>query len=394
MSQQPQPKPLTEENLRVDQASSLDRLETSPSALLHPLAYQSPAQKRIHHRHRSARAAIIQSLWCSEDPAMKRRSERLSACVAAPILLQSESGRVCVSLARCRDRICPFCVRKRSQQVQARVLSAVQKFDSIRFVTLTRKATRDSLDKRLADLDAAWAKLRKSEVWRETVSRCIAVVEVTRGQHQQWHAHLHIITDGKYIPQPRLKKAWLEATGDSDIVHVEQVNSRQAAAKYVAKYVSVGDTISTWRSEQIREYADAMHGKRLVRTYGGVTLTGDDEDEESQSEKASERVCPVNWIIQAADAGSEVARHAIDVLSRVGRDEAAAVGREPDRSVCVPVEDAEHRLVLEVARVVSFHWPVVPDESLLERARRIAFGQEDPQPPPVDRASFFDDLPL
>jgi len=138
-------------------------------------------------------------------------------------------------------------------------------------MTLTLAHKGESLDAMMDRLYIAFRDLRKLPVWRRHVKGGVFACQVTRNTKAgEWHAHLHIIVDGVYFPQTQLKAAWLQVTGDSEIVDIRPVPDRAKIAGYVGDYVSRPNEVAGWGWAAIEEFAEAMHGRRLVHTFGSA----------------------------------------------------------------------------------------------------------------------------
>jgi hypothetical protein len=138
------------------------------------------------------------------------------------------------------------------------------------FFTLTRRAARTTIKECIDRLLAGFKRLRKLPRWRKHVDGGAFVIEIKRGSGSgEWHVHLHGLYCGKLYDRAALSADWLEATGDSFIVHAEAVRSPERAAAYVTKYVSKGFDQSVLRSpDDLRDCITATSGRRLFVTFG------------------------------------------------------------------------------------------------------------------------------
>lgn len=244
------------------------------------------------------------------------------------------------------------------------------------------KSTDEGLAARFTRLFDAFTKLRRRPVWKENVTAAIAVPEVTIGKHGQWHAHLHVLCKGSYIPHALLKAAWYEVTGDSFVVDVQSVHDRAEAARYVAAYIAGGNEVHKWHPEKIREYSDATHGMRMLRTYGACKLEQADDDSEPDTIGPSTHLGNVNWVLRAEELGVEHAGHAADVLSRLGFAFAAVFDRNPPPIALEPIDDRELAYAVEVVEAIESAYPALPDVGDLNSIQRRHFSGPTPQPHP------------
>lgn len=198
------------------------------------------AQRRLH-RHRwpywiTLYAASLIA-YGSDKP-----GRRFRACCAHPIVQRNEDdGCYRVVSSACNHRLCPHCADRLALDIadRTRLWMLQQPCRHWRFMTLTLKSSREPLKMQLARLRASFRKLRQQSIWRKTQRRGRAHIEVTWSvATRMWHPHLHVIADGRYLPQRSLSRAWLKATGDSRVVDIRAIKSVAQAAKYVAKYAS------------------------------------------------------------------------------------------------------------------------------------------------------------
>lgn len=178
---------------------------------------------------------------------------------------------------RCHDRFCLPCGQERSRVIAHNIRERINPKHT-RFVTLTLKTDTEPLTESLDRLYAAFARLRRSNLWAGTQNGGVAMLEIKWNPDPgRWHPHLHILTEGKYIAHAALSKAWLKATGDSFVVHVRAIRNVGVAVGYVVKYASKPHDPSLFRDfDRLCEAILALKGRRLCLTYGtwrGVKLT-------------------------------------------------------------------------------------------------------------------------
>lgn len=238
--------------------------------------------RRAHGERCEALWRVASSLACTDAGRWYKRVDRILNCCRFPAVLATKTSGAHLSLGRCRDRLCPTCSAIRSSELSERIENAVKQMDAPRFMTLTIRSDGSSLDVLLARLRASFRRIRESEMWRKYVRGGIYAIETTYNKETgQWHPHVHLVWEGRFIAQRQLSAAWLQASGDSPIVDVRAIRSRKAIARYISKYVAKGVACVEWPEEAIAEYASAMHGARLVHTFGtlhGVRLKEPDRE--------------------------------------------------------------------------------------------------------------------
>lgn len=243
--------------------------EYQPPAICVP---DSAYQDRVFDVVAMERTRILSALIEAQTGKTWRIANQMSGCCRSPTILRdSESTEVRLSERRCRARCCPRCRRFRAREVQHRLISACKLMDSTRFMTLTLVSTDGDLKSRLLELRASFARLRRDRVWRDRVVGGIYCVEVTwSNELRMWHPHLHAVIDGLYFAKPILREAWRKASRGSYIVDIQYVHSASKIASYIAKYVSKGDDASKVPDHKLAEWSVAVHGLRLVHSFGNL----------------------------------------------------------------------------------------------------------------------------
>jgi hypothetical protein len=310
------------------------------------------SQLKLHSRWWGVRDHIITALEGSDEESLQKRAQRLDGCCASPLVHRSTDGKATLILQACRDRLCPRCQRARGQETSRRIASLISGWSSCRFATLTLRHSGGTLGQELDRLGEAFRKIRKEPKWKERVVSGVWSIEVTRNvTTKRWHAHLHLLFQGEYFDQALLSRMWEAATGDSPVVDIRAVNDREKTACYIADYVSKPLDAERWSHEDLREYAAAMHGRRLVHTFGRAHGAHIDQAAESEEKIDSEFVAPLRPLLLAADNGDREACHAREIVCRMSRTycEAAGVRPCPSMAITPPVEEWEHAIVLREA---------------------------------------------
>lgn len=263
--------------------TSVHPSETKP----HPLATQSQAQHRLHAGVKAPREKVVDAFLASNKPALIKRADKLGMCGVAPVVRLEVGKRPALCAGRCRDRLCPLCSRLRGQQVRHRVRHLVQRANSVRFVTFTIPRTEEGLGERIDKLLKAFSDLRRRKFWKGLVKGGLFVIETTRGQRgEHWHVHLHVLVEGEFMPHASLKAEWGAVLGAEAVVDIRATHSREKAVAYVCKYVSKGSDIEEMTPEELCEYAEGVHRRRLMGTFGSWHRV--DVNEETDEERDAE----------------------------------------------------------------------------------------------------------
>lgn len=355
--------------------TSLDPLETSPEAL-ETWTYTSPAQARLHHRHASERTRLITALKGAEDEQTRKRAVRLAGCCQNPTFFAAEDREgnelLQLRLFCCRDRLCPFCQRARGLLCSTRIAAATKRANSARFLTLTQSdRAGEPLRVALDRLNDSFRTIRLSDEWKEKVRGGVWTIEVTRNTARgSWHCHLHLIADGSFWKQAELSALWTVVTGDSKIVDIRAVHDHTVTAVYIASYVAKPVNLEQWSDAEICEYAAAMHGRRLLSTFGSMHGEKVDPRPTDKLRPHSHRLVSAAELHEAAAAGNERASNALHLIKQTSSLWAAATGQTPENYE-LPEPPAEHRLI-ELLYAVRQDWS-------------LRHGQPPPPEPPKPR---------
>jgi len=170
----------------------------------------------------------------------------------------------------CHDRFCLPCAAIRARTIAGNLAAALEG-QQVRFVTLTlRSEPGDPLSPLLDRLHYCFARLRRHQWWASRVDGGICILEVKYvATSRRWHPHLHLLVQGRYLPQPELAALWLKYTQDSYIVDVRMVRGTGLLTHYVTKYVAKPGDYTTLHSPLLLlEMVKSLQGRRLCSTFG------------------------------------------------------------------------------------------------------------------------------
>ncbi len=216
---------------------------------------------------------------------------------------KKDPNRFQIRSETCHDRWCVPCSRHRARGLAATLAEHVADRQT-RFITLTLKSSTEPLGDLVEKLLSSFRKLRRAPVWASTQDGGAAFMEVKYNpETHRWHPHLHVISQGRFIPQHLLRMAWNQITRDSFIVDVRLVKSRPDLCSYVTKYVSSPISHSVTNDPALLVAAiTALHGRRTCTTYGswrGLKLIrkpeGDDWDHYGSWDLLQDRASTNPW---------------------------------------------------------------------------------------------------
>lgn len=201
--------------------------------------------------------------------------DRFDNCGAECLVEWSDTAnRYRLRASYCRCRHCQPCMKAKGNLIainlkQKLEAGAQRDGDRFRFITLTLRHTNKPLRDQIAGLYAHFRKLRNSKLWKLTQRGGAVMLEVKLNNRNEWHPHLHIISEGLHVNQARLANHWMEITDGSFKVDVRAINTSKDAAFYVAKYVSKGTNAEVWdNDDRAQEWITATKGLRTCNTFG------------------------------------------------------------------------------------------------------------------------------
>lgn len=220
-----------------------------------------------------------------------------NCCDHAVVLISPSTGRRKLGAFYCRSRICPRCARLRREAYATKLIQQIGliKPHQWRLITLTLRSSDEPLADQLSTLGASFRRLRQQGIWRRGVIRAKATFEVTWNEEKhQWHPHLHIIAEGRYIDQAELSDAWGKASNGSTIVDIRPVRNAAGGVRYVCKYMGKAPNLTEASDpiERMTEYYMATHNRKLILHVGKWP----DIEEPADADQAEDD--PADWIVE------------------------------------------------------------------------------------------------
>ena len=199
-----------------------------------------------------------------------RRVESFATCGGAVFVhIRPGTDAMRLTCSCCRDRLCDPCGRRRAVIIR-KALEERMAPRTVRFVTLTLRASATPLRDQFDRLYRCFSTMRRRAWWKAHVTGGAAFCEVKLGKNSgMWHCHLHLLVNGCFMAQSELSAEWHAVTGDSYIVDVRACNDDAAKARYVTKYVTKPADPSLFSStKHLDEFIGAIKGRRLCTTFG------------------------------------------------------------------------------------------------------------------------------
>lgn len=300
-------------------SSRLDSLETTlhdPNMLPALGVEVHPADLIVAFRHSGwadRRRCVRSAMQRMSDTAARR--DRFDNCGRNAWVLRSLDDPEIYRIAcdKCKDRFCTPCASERARSIGACVGEFAEK-RVIRFITLTLRQSKRGLREDVNRLYAAFVKLRRRAIWRNTQVGGVYFLEMKRRRGGDgWHTHMHILSEGQWLSKSWLSHAWQEVTGDSYIVDIRLCDSSERAAQYVAKYAGKGVHGSCYHEPLVLlEAMRALKGRRLVGKWGEWSAL--DLDREIP-EGAWERVATLQVVLERCRRGEH---ESLDIMQSLG----------------------------------------------------------------------------
>lgn len=179
------------------------------------------------------------------------------------------SGKIRVASSRCSLRWCPLCIRtKRFIMIQS-IIPWLKVASKPKFVTFTLRHTDAPLEFQIKSLYDHFKNLRRRPYWKKRIIGGVWFFQIKKSANDGlWHPHIHVLCDGRYVPQKRLSTIWADITKGSKVVDIRAVKNVKKAADYVARYASAPCRLSDLDIADSVAVVDALHGKRICGTFG------------------------------------------------------------------------------------------------------------------------------
>jgi Replication protein len=268
---------------------------------------------------RRSRARIIEALAThATEPEERNLCRRLHLCCEGPRFAVDGHGLPYLCVPKCRSKVCPLCQRTRALKMSRRVAEILESMNAPRMITLTIVSCDRPLRERLRHLAESFRRLRQQDRWSECVAGGLYIVEVTRNHKTgQWHPHIHLIVTGRFYPHAQLKAGWKQATGDSEIVHLNAVHDRFQASRYLSKYVAKSADFEHWPTAAVFDFVTQTRGVRMCGTFGCLRNVPLIADEDPPAERGYNELCTVQTLRHWAQAGRSEATEAVELLQRL-----------------------------------------------------------------------------
>jgi hypothetical protein len=165
----------------------------------------------------------------------------------------------------CGNRFCSFCSKPRLMRVRLKLRDLMDKTslkngENFRHLILTITSQADPREM-VKDLVDYFKKFRNRSVFKKNFSGGAYVIELTCSD-SGWHAHIHCIVQGLYIPQAILLSTWRSIAGRAGLF-IKTI-PKSAIINYLTKYISEIKLAGNLADEA----GKALKGQRLFICFG------------------------------------------------------------------------------------------------------------------------------
>jgi len=153
--------------------------------------------------------------------------------------LQCKScGKIHVVPLYCGNRFCSVCSGSRMHRIRFRLKSLMDvaqlaKGEKYVHMILTVKS-QDDPKAMCKFLQSCFRKFRSRKIFKTHYSGGAYVLELTHSE-SGWHAHLHVVLQGEFCPQPELLSAWRSISGAAGLF--VKFIPKNAIVNYLTKYM-------------------------------------------------------------------------------------------------------------------------------------------------------------
>ena len=226
----------------------------------------------LRNRHQLELDAVQESYRAIDNDIGSNYFDKQLACRSrAYFHRHKETGDIKVISNCCRLRWCPFCAEGRKFRIQETVKDWLPDMQRPKFLTLTLKHTTAPLSHQIKHLYESFQKFRKLKFVRDNTSGGVWFFQIKISESDGlWHPHLHCLIDAVYMSRKYLAQLWEDVTGNSMVIDIRGVVDGQRVADYVARYAAKPGMLSDMSVEESVEMVQALHGRRLVGTWGSA----------------------------------------------------------------------------------------------------------------------------
>lgn len=235
-----------------------------PPKTLHKPPPLPPDPSAAHARRLALNVKLSERL---DAAGMYKEAGRIAECCRKEILwLCKKCDHYEWREAACKRRWCAVCSRRIAAAWTKKVYAIIKTMKHPKMLTLTMPR-RPYLKPALTEIREAWKRFRRMEKIKRRLLGGTYHVEIV-DKPDGWHVHMHVLSDGPFLPVAILWDCWAKALGVPHAnADIRAVSGRKGAAE-VAKYVAKPQKLLQLAPDRLEEYIRAVAGTRLVSTFG------------------------------------------------------------------------------------------------------------------------------
>ncbi|MCK5607159.1 protein rep [Candidatus Pacearchaeota archaeon] len=252
------------------EASLVHTIETtSPNRM--PRTYRTHSESACREEVDATRE--VYSLLTGKN--RQRRLDSFDTCrVRAWFIRHRETGDLRVATKSCKLRWCPLCAKKRSWFLVEQIKPWAESVHRLKFLTLTLKHSDAPLHDQIDNLYKFFQKFRKLKYLKDNMYGGVWFFQIKKSKASgQWHPHLHCLIDAAFMEREKLSRLWQRTTLTSMVVDIRKAGDPDKVAEYVGRYSARPSTLAELSIDDRLEVVEALHGRRLVGTWGSAKDT-------------------------------------------------------------------------------------------------------------------------
>jgi hypothetical protein len=187
---------------------------------------------------------------------------------------EQQDKRPCQYGSRCWGRTCLRCQEYRCQAIRKKIVMRQTHEKYVYHITLTMRSVGLPLGERLSRLRDGFTGLRRRGIWRRHVRGGAYAIHVVGAKSpHRWHPHMHVVAGadpaGEKLEELGWGNAWLQITGDSTDVLVQEVSNLKEEPWRLANYV-VRPVFAPFRDkpDMLKEFEEESHARPLTGFLG------------------------------------------------------------------------------------------------------------------------------
>lgn len=244
-----------------------------------------------------------------EDSFLSDRGKLIEHC--GDCLSFDEEHNLC-SASFCRQRLCPNCQRRKALRTYAKFKAIAEELERegyafVHLVLTIQNCEGEELSETISRMYDASSRLFKSRECKRVFKGVLRCLEVSYSKREcNFHPHLHCLiavkksyfTSRYYLKIAKIRELWQFFLKTDYIPQCWATKCNEGAIAEVAKYAVKPlelDLCNSVRLAVLQKLFGALHGRRLLQTYGVIRATAqklnidlNDEEESDGTEPRTE----------------------------------------------------------------------------------------------------------